>query len=311
MKKISLIVSAYNEEQGIEEFHKEADRILSGYVRTEEGSCYTYDFWFVNDGSRDRTGELLSKIRSENPDTVKIIEFSRNFGHEAAMCAGLDNADGDYLIFMDADLQHPPALIPEIMKTFRGGAEVISMVRTENKDAGKWKNVTSELFYSLINKMSETHMEPSASDFFALSEKPVKVLRENYREKIRFIRGYVQNIGFEKATVSYEAAKRVAGESHYGFKKLFRLSMDTIVCFSDMPLAAGFAAGIITGAAALIMLIVKLIGGSLHGTDAVIVVMLFMFAVLFMLTGIIGRYLSAMFAEIKDRPIYIIEDIKK
>lgn len=311
MEKISLVVSAFNEEQGIEDFHKEADRILSDYVKTEEGSGYTYDFWFVNDGSRDSTGELLKKLRNENPETVKIIEFSRNFGHEAAMCAGLDHADGDYLIFMDADLQHPPMLVPEIMRKFREGAEVISMVRTENEDAGKWKNITSGMFYSLINKMSTMHMEPSASDFFALSKEPADVLRNSFREKIRFIRGYVQNIGFNKATVSYEAARRVAGESHYSFKKLFKLSMDTIVCFSDMPLKFGFVAGVITGVAALIVLIVTLIGGSLKGTAAVITVMLFLFAVLFMLIGITGRYLSAMLAEIKDRPIYIIKDIEK
>lgn len=311
MKKISLVVSAFNEEQGIEKFYREADRILSEYVNSEKGSGYTYDLWFVNDGSADRTGEILAGLKEEAPEKIKLIEFSRNFGHEAAMCAGLDNADGDYLIFLDADLQHPPRLIPEIMEKFRGGSEIISMVRTVNKDAAGWKKVTSGMFYSLINMMSSTHMEPSASDFFALSKRAADVLRNSYRDKIRFIRGYVQNIGFEKAVISYEADKRVAGESHYSFKKLFKLSMDTIVCFSDMPLKAGLAAGILTGAAALIVLAVSLIRGGLNGTAAVITVMLFMSALLFLLLGIIGRYLSAMLAEIKDRPIYIIKDIKK
>lgn len=311
MEKISLVVSAYNEEQGIEEFYKEADRILNEYVTAPEGSSYTYDFWFVNDGSKDRTGELLAGLHEKNPGKVRVIDFSRNFGHEAAMCAGLDNADGDYLIFLDADLQHPPALVPEIMGKFRDGAEVISMVRTENEDAGKWKNITSDIFYFLINKMSAMHMEPSASDFFALSKRPAAVLRNSYREKIRFIRGYVQNIGFRKETLTYEAAKRVAGQSHYNFGKLLKLSVDTIVCFSDMPLKAGFAAGIAAGIAAVLTLIITLINGTLKGTAAVITVLLFMFAVLFMILGIIGRYISAMLAEIKDRPIYIIEDIKR
>ena len=305
MKKVSLIVSVYNEEKGLRDFTRVTKEVLSGIPG------YEFQVLFVNDGSTDRSGEILSELRALDPDTVKVIEFSRNFGHEAAMCAGLDYADGDFLIFMDADLQHPPKCIPQILSTFENGAEVISMVRTENKDAGLIKNVTSGLFYGLINKLSAAHMEPGASDFFAMAKAPAEVLRHNFREKIRFLRGYVQNIGFNKVNISYEAAPRVAGESHYSIAKLWRLCINTIVCFSDVPLKAGIFAGLLSGLFGIILIIYTLATrqGAPSGYATIVIVLCFMFAVLFVLLGIIGQYIAVIYTELKDRPIYIIKDI--
>ena len=305
MKKVSLIVSVYNEEKGLRDFYRVTKEVLSGIPG------YEFQVLFVNDGSTDRSGEILSELRSGDPDTVKVIEFSRNFGHEAAMCAGLDYADGDFLIFMDADLQHPPKCIPQILSAFENGAEVISMVRTENKDAGFIKNVTSGLFYGLINKLSTAHMEPGASDFFAMAKAPAEVLRHNFREKIRFLRGYVQNIGFNKVNISYEAAPRVAGESHYSIAKLWRLCINTIVCFSDVPLKAGIFAGLLSGLFGIILIIYTLATrqGAPSGYATIVIVLCFMFAVLFVLLGIIGQYIAVIYTELKDRPIYIIKDI--
>ena len=305
MKKVSLIVSVYNEEKGLRDFYRVTKEVLSGIPG------YEFQVLFVNDGSTDRSGEILSELRSVDPETVKVIEFSRNFGHEAAMCAGLDYADGDFLIFMDADLQHPPKCIPRILSAFENGAEVISMVRTENKDAGFIKNVTSGLFYGLINKLSTAHMEPGASDFFAMAKAPAEVLRHNFREKIRFLRGYVQNIGFNKVNISYEAAPRVAGESHYSIAKLWRLCINTIVCFSDVPLKAGIFAGLLSGLFGIILIIYTLATrqGAPSGYATIVIVLCFMFAVLFVLLGIIGQYIAVIYTELKDRPIYIIKDI--
>ena len=306
MKKVSLIVSVYNEEKGLRDFYRVTKEVLSGIPG------YEFQVLFVNDGSTDKSGEILSELRSVDPDTVKVIEFSRNFGHEAAMCAGLDYADGDFLIFMDADLQHPPKCIPQILSAFENGAEVISMVRTENKDAGFIKNVTSGLFYGLINKLSTAHMEPGASDFFAMAKAPAEVLRHNFREKIRFLRGYVQNIGFNKVNISYEAAPRVAGESHYSIAKLWRLCINTIVCFSDVPLKAGIFAGLLSGLFGIILIIYTLATrqGAPSGYATIVIVLCFMFAVLFVLLGIIGQYIAVIYTELKDRPIYIIKDIR-
>jgi len=309
MKKISMVISAYNEEQGLRQFHEVTDGILREFC----AGRYDYDFYFVNDGSADQTGRILEELRKKDPEHVKVITFSRNFGHEAAMCAGLDYADGDYLIFMDADLQHPPATIPDIMKTFEEGANVINMVRTKNETAGLIKNITSKLFYSMMNAMSNIHLEPSASDFFALDQAAAEVLRQNYREKIRFLRGYVQNIGFNKVYLEYEAAPRVAGQSHYSLKSLFRLFVNTMVCFSDMPLKLGIYAGIFCSLTGVILIIYTLCtrDGAPSGYATIVILLCFMFGVLFLIIGIIGQYISVIYAEIKDRPIYIVKYINK
>lgn len=313
MEKISLVVSAYNEEQSLEEFYKVTGNVLREFCAPAGGEPrYDYDFYFVNDGSKDRTGEILETLHKMDEAHVKVLTFARNFGHEAAMCAGLDYADGDYLIFMDADLQHPPTEIPKIMAAFEGGAEVISMARTKNETAGKIKNVTSSLYYFLMNKISSVHLEPGASDFFALKKNAAKVLRESYRDKIRFLRGYVQNIGFSKEVLEYEAAPRVGGESHYSLRKLFRLFVNTVVSFSDLPLKLGIYAGIVSAVLGLALIIYTLITrkGAPSGYATIVIVLCFFFAVLFLILGAIGEYISVLYTELKDRPIYIVKDIE-
>jgi glycosyltransferase involved in cell wall biosynthesis len=305
-KLLSVIVSAYNEEAGIREFYT----VTSGYLRELSGTGWEYEFIFVNDGSRDHTGEILTELAAEDPRHVRTITFSRNFGHEAAMTAGLDYASGDGLVFMDADLQHPPQYLKEITEKMDAGYEVISMVRTRNQTAGLIKNITSGGFYWLINKLSDVHFEPNASDFFAISRNVQTVLKKNYREKVRFLRGYVQNVGFRKTTISYEAAPRVAGSSHYSLRKLFAFSMNTIMCFSNMPLKLGIIAGVFSALLGLIILCYTLLtrSGAPSGYATIVVLLCFMFAVLFLVVGIIGEYIAVLFEEMKDRPIYIVEN---
>ena len=305
MEQVSVIVSVYNEEQGLEKFYRET----KGWLEKLPGD---YEILFVDDGSSDGSGEILRHLAEEDRDHVRVIAFSRNFGHEAAMTAGLDYAAGDYLIFMDADLQHPPACIPEIMEQFREGCEIVSMVRTENRTAGLIKNITSDAFYRLINRMSDMHLEPGASDFFALDRRAAEVLRRNYREKVRFLRGYVQNIGFRKAALPYEAAPRVAGKSHYSLRKLWRFSVDTIICFSNLPLKLGIYAGLFSALLGVILILYTLFtrGGAPSGYATIVILLCFMFAMLFVVVGIIGEYISVIFSELKDRPIYIIKDMQ-
>ena len=270
---------------------------------------WDHELIFVNDGSSDGSLEVLKALASED-QKVKLISFSRNFGHEAAMIAGLDYSTGDGVVCMDADLQHPPECLPRIIRAFEEGNEVISMVRTRNKSAGLIKNITSSGFYWLINCISDVHFEPNASDFFAVSRSVAEVLKGNYREKVRFLRGYVQNVGFQKTTLEYEAGVRVAGESKYSLKKLFIFSVNTILCFSNMPLKLGIYAGILSGAAGMAVLVYTLFTrqGAPSGYATIVVLICFMFAMMFLLIGIIGEYIAILFTELKDRPVYIVRE---
>ena len=300
-RKVSVVVSVYNEEKALEDFYRETDRVLGGLD-------WDYELLFVNDGSADGSLEILEGL-ARRDSKVKVVSFSRNFGHEAAMIAGLDYADGDAIICMDADLQHPPACIPGILEKMEEGYQVISMVRTRNRSAGLVKNITSSGFYWLINHISDVHFEPNASDFFAISRHVAQVLKDSYREKVRFLRGYVQNVGFKKTTIEYEAAARVAGESKYSLKKLFTFSINTILCFSNMPLKLGIYAGVFSGLLGLGVMVYTLLTrqGAPSGYATIVVLICFMFAMMFLIMGIIGEYIAILFMELKDRPIYIVD----
>ena len=301
---LSVVVSVYNEEEALAQFYQVTEGILNTI-------SWDYELVFVNDGSRDQSLPILNHLADSNPK-VKVVSFSRNFGHEAAMIAGIDYSQGDGIICMDADLQHPPACIPEIIRRFEDGYEVINMVRTKNESAGWFKNMASSAFYKLINALSDVKFESNASDFFAISRNVAAVLKGNYREKVRFLRGYVQNVGFSKTTIEYEARARVAGESKYSIRKLFQFSVNTIVCFSNLPLKLGIFAGIFAGFLGLVVLVYTLFtrSGAPSGYATIVILNCFMFAILFLIVGIIGEYISILFTELKDRPIYIVQNTR-
>ena len=301
---LSVVASVYNEEQALPMFYKETSRILS--------ECgWDYELIFVNDGSADNSIALIREFAKQDPH-VAYVSFSRNFGHEAAMIAGIDYATGDGIICMDSDLQHPPELIPEIIGKFEGGFDVISMVRTANEKVSLLKKITSKGFYQVLNTLSPLHFEENASDFFALSKKAADVLRHDYREKVRFLRGYVQIIGFNKTTIEYEAHERVAGSSKYSIRKLLRFSYDALCSFSDIPLRLGIYSGFVAGLIGVIIMIYsivqKIVYGAPAGYSTLIVVVCFMFMVTLFSIGIIGQYLSVLFLEVKDRPIYLVDE---
>lgn len=307
-KLVSVVVSVYNEELALREFYQDTGKILRELPQT-----WDYELIFVNDGSTDGSLPILSELAQKDPK-VRVINFSRNFGHEAAMIAGIDHALGDGVICMDADLQHPPECIPKILEKFDAGYEVINMVRTKNRTAGLIKNITSAAFYKLINHLSDVKFEPNASDFFAVNRAAADVLRTSYREKVRFLRGYVQSLGFNKTTLEYEARPRFAGESKYSIKSLFRFSINTILCFSDLPLKLGIYSGCGVAMFGILMMIYTIYTWAKYGAPSgyatIVVLMSFMFAMLFVIVGIIGEYIAILFAELKDRPVYIIKDTR-
>lgn len=303
-KKVSLVVSVYNEDEVLNEFYKEVKKCLFNIDSD-------YEIIFVNDGSYDNSLNIIKSFIKDDK-RVKLVSFSRNFGHEAAMIAGIDNASGEVIICLDSDLQHPPEFIPNILQKFEEGFEVVNMVRTENKDAGILKNIGSSLFYVFINALSDIKIVKNASDFFAISKKVADVLRKDYREKIRFLRAYIQIVGFKKTVIEYEAKKRVAGQSKYSLKSLFSLSFNTIMRFSKLPLKVGFYAGFFSVCLGIIMSIYTVYSHFFSytpkGYTTIIVLLCFMFAMLFFIIGIIGQYIAMLFIELKDSPIYIIDE---
>lgn len=307
MKKCSLIVSVYNEEASLEKFFEACSSV---YERI--GGEYNLELLFVDDGSVDKSPLILDQIAAEHPDWVRVIHFSRNFGHEAAMTAGLDYAGGDFLIFMDADLQHSPELIPDMLKKYREGFQVVSMVRTKNSSAGLIKNISSAAFYWILNHLSPLHFEANASDFFGISAEVQAVLKKYYREKVRYLRGYVQSVGFHKTTIEYEAGVRQGGKSHYSIRKLLVFSKNTLLSFSNLPLRLGIFASACSMFLGVLLLLYTLFTrkGAPSGYATIVVLLCFMFAVLFFVVGIIGEYISLLFEEIKDRPIYIVSEMK-
>lgn len=303
-KRLSVVVSVYNEETALNQFYQETRKVL-------DRLSWDWELLFVNDGSMDNSLEVLNRLAGLD-SRIKVISFSRNFGHESAMIAGLDYSTGDGVVCMDADLQHPPEYLQEIVARLEDGYQVITMVRTSNTSAGLIKNLTSSGFYALINWISDVYFEPNASDFFCISRQVAEVLKKNYRERVRFLRGYVQNVGFRKTSISYEARPRVAGESKYNIRKLLRFSVNTIMCFSNMPLKLGIFAGIFSALIGLGVLIYTLITrqGAPSGYATIVVLICFMFAMMFVIIGIIGEYIAVLFNELKDRPIYIVEEVR-
>lgn len=309
MSLLSIVVSVYNEEDNLKRFLEVTSGVLRDSMPKNE---WDYELIFVNDGSTDKSREILDGF-AEKDAHCRVIHFSRNFGHEAAMIAGIDHSKGDFIVCMDADLQNPPELLPQMVDKFRDGSDIVLMARAENKDAGVMKKLTSGLFYGVLNFLSGVKFERNVSDFFGISKRAADVLRKDYREKNRYLRGYIQQIGFSKTVIEYVAPERFAGESKYTMKSLFRIAMNTLNCFSVTPMRVGaVAAGI-----SLVMTIVSLayyIGfyvanGYGSGTALLCSMITFLFSLLFLLLGTIGEYLGMLMLELKGRPIYIVEEV--
>ncbi|MEA4982002.1 MAG: glycosyltransferase family 2 protein [Paludibacter sp.] len=300
--KISIIVSVYNEEQVLHTFYHTLIKVL-------EEQKYEYEIIFVNDGSSDSSQDIIDNFISENSN-VKSILFSRNFGHEAAMIAGIDHVTGKMIICMDSDLQHPPAIIPEIYNRFvMGNVDIINMVRKEQR-----QNLTSKLFYRILNLISPYNFESNASDFFVISERIARILRDNYRERVRFLRGFIQIMGFKRTTLDFIAPERKEGKSKYSFSKLLSLSVTAVATLSKVPLKIGIYLGLISGFFSILLaiysIIMKIIDQPVSGYTTIVVFLGIMFSIQFIILGIIGEYIGFLFDEQKKRPIYIVDKLK-
>ena len=229
------------------------------------------------------------------------------------MLAGIDYCTGDIAICLDADLQHPPKYIAEMLKKWQEGSDIVLMVRNDRKDGGFFRNITSKMFYGITNKLLHAKLEPNASDFFMISRKIINLLKSDYRERTRFVRGFIQIIGFNKTTIEYVAPPRVAGESKYSFFKLLTLSFSAISTLSKVPLKLGLWCGLLSGLFSVIVAVYSLVMWCIEkpvpGYTTLIIFLSFMFCINFIVMGIIGEYIGLLFDEAKNRPIYIVEKV--
>lgn len=304
---LSVVVSVYNEQEVLVSFYNVVKKTLETHFEN-------YEIIFVNDGSTDNSIDILNNLFEKDKKHIKIIHFSRNFGHEAAMIAGIDHAQGNYIICLDADLQHPPEYIPDMLKKAMQGYEIVLMKRNQRSDQSLVGKLFSMLFYKLLNLISPYKLEPSASDFFLITDKVKVILKSHFRHHVRFLRGYIQIMGFNKTFLQYDAPARIAGVSKYNYKKLFLLSIDAMVAFSNKPLNLGILSGIFIAFCSIIVCIYSVvmyfIDRPVSGYTTLAVLISFLFAVTLIVMGIMGKYIAYMFEEIKANPVYIVDEIK-
>ena len=309
-KNISIVVSLFNEEKSINDLGQSLVSVLAKL------NDLTFEVIWVNDGSSDGTGNKVDEVaqnhKAQNVTHMKI-EFSKNFGHEAAMISGIENATGDAIVCMDADGQHPPLEIPNMISAFLKGNDCVLMSRAQRQDNGFLKKSLSSLFYKIINSLSKIPFEKNASDFFLISDNVASILKKNYREKNRFIRGFIQSMGFTTCTLYFSAPKRMHGESHYSYKKLFKLALSAIFTFSFKPLRLSILFALIfiliTFCLGIYSIYQYIYGDNTpSGYTSIILFVSFSFTLLFSILSIQLLYFEKLIEEIRQTPIYIVEN---
>ncbi|MCY8110505.1 glycosyltransferase family 2 protein, partial [Bacillus spizizenii] len=299
----SVVVPVYNEELVIHETYQRLKEVMD---QTKEN----YELLFVNDGSKDHSIEILREHSLLDP-RVKIIDFSRNFGHQIAITAGMDYAQGNAIVVIDADLQDPPELILDMIEKWREGYEVVYAVRTKRKGETFFKKQTAALFYRLLSSMTDIDIPIDTGDFRLMDRKVCDEMKR-LKEKNPFVRGLVSWVGFKQTAVEYVRDERLAGETKYPLKKMLKLSMDGITTFSHKPLKlASYAGMLMSGAGFLYMFIVlylKLFTDStITGWSSLIVIQLLFSGIVLLILGMIGEYIGRIYDEAKDRPLYIVQ----
>ena len=305
MKKlVSVVVPMFNEQDNINEFYKRITEVMSALP-------YEYELIFVDDGSKDKTALLLNELVQKD-SRVQAYLFSRNFGHQLALTCGLDHAAGDAVITMDGDLQHPPELLPQLVQLWAEGNEIVQTVRKATEDASFFKNLTSFVYYKMINAVSKVHITPGGSDFRLMDRRAVEAFRL-YRERARFVRGMINNLGFKYVTVEFVAPPRFAGTSKYNFRKMLHFALDGITAFSNVPLRWALYAGLFFGFGSILLLVhviyVKyVIQDAVPGWTTLTASVLFLGGIQLVGIGIVGEYVGRVFEEVKQRPLYIISE---
>jgi dolichol-phosphate mannosyltransferase len=265
---------------------------------------------FVDDGSTDDTLALLNGFAEHDP-ALRVLSLSRNFGHQVALTAGIDHAAGDAVVMMDSDLQHPPSVIPELVRQWRAGHDVVNAIRQRTEGEGWFKGLTSRGFYALLNLLSGTKVPAGAADFCLLSRRVCLALRD-MPERHRFLRGLVSWAGFDRALVPYVAPKRAAGSTKYSLVKMVGLALDAVFSFSAEPLRLALRAGLgitIFGFAYLAYALIYgyLLSGLVPGYSSLIALMMILGGSQLMFIGLIGQYLARIFEQVKGRPIYLLK----
>ncbi len=298
---VDLVIPVYNEEGVVEQTYAEICQVI-------DASPHKFSIYYIDDGSEDGTVSSLNAL-AEKDKRVVVLELSRNFGHQAALTAGIDAAQGDFVISMDADGQHPPEMIPQMIGLLEQGYDIVQAQRVEDS-ALSFKKVTSSAFYKLINAISGTEMVPGAADFRGMSRQAVDALK-SMPEYHRFLRGMVSAMGYKSVILPYHETKRVAGRTKYSLGKMFRLAMDAIFSFSLVPLYIGMSAGVIfLCLAALEMVYVYsfwLKGDTstlAPGWSSLMFVILIASGVILIVLGFIGVYIGYIFQQVKQRPVY-------
>ena len=306
MKKISIIIPCYNEQEAIPYFYEEINKI-SKKMKND------FEFIFVNDGSKDKTISVIKEY-SQKDKRVKYINFSRNFGKEAAMYAGLEQSSGDYIAIMDADLQDPPSLLPEMLNFLEENKEYdcVGTRRVTRKGEPPIRSFFARMFYKIINKLSKIEMVDGARDYRLMTRAMVNSILE-LKEYNRYSKGLFQFVGYQTKWLEYENIERVAGETKWSFWKLFIYALEGIVAFSTAPLAISSIAGIIFCFISFIMIIFIIIktiiyGDPTSGWPSLVCIIFFVSGIQLFCLGIIGQYLSKTYLETKKRPIYIIKE---
>jgi dolichol-phosphate mannosyltransferase len=298
---LSVVAPVYDEAAGLAEFHRRVSDALAGIE---------FELVLVDDGSTDSTPEILAALAASDP-RVKVISLSRNFGHQAALTAGLDSAAGDAVAMIDADLQDPPEVIPTMVDRWRAGADVVYAVRTVRPGETRLKLTTSRWFYRLFGRLAHIDLEHNSGDFRLFDRRALEALN-SMRERNRFLRGMSVWIGFTQTAVPYERDARFAGETKYTPRKMLRFSLDAISSFSHVPLQAATALGFLVSLAAFlgipIAIGLKIAGQFVPGITTVLLAVLLLGGIQLITVGLIGEYLGRVYDEVKRRPLYVVRE---
>jgi dolichol-phosphate mannosyltransferase len=301
---LSIIVPVFNEAESLPELHRRMAEVL-------HSTGVSWELILVNDGSTDASAEIMRDLHTKD-SRVHIIDFVRNFGHQIAVTAGLDAAQGKAVIIIDADLQDPPEVILDMIEKWKAGYEVVYAVRTEREGESWFKEITAKIFYRLIFRITDVNIPLDSGDFRLLDAKVVRALRQ-MRERHRFLRGMAAWVGFRQIGVPYRRHARFAGQTKYPLRKMLRLALNAITSFSYFPLQLATYMGFIcAGVAAIaipIVVILRLTGmGAFIGQATTLISVLFLGGVQLICVGILGEYLGRVYDEVKGRPLYIARD---
>ena len=308
MKKVSIIIPAYNEEESLPFLIKRLKKLM------DDNKKYEFELLFVNDGSKDKTVELIKEYRNEDK-RVNYVDFARNFGKEIAMIAGLDYCSGDCAIFIDADLQDPPELIPEMLKYWEEGYDDVYAQRRSRKGETWLKKFTSKMYYKVLQSLTKVEIQKDTGDFRLLDRRCINAFRK-MRETQRCSKSMFSWIGYKKKAILYDRDPRVAGQTKWNYAKLVNLAIDGITSFTTSPLRLATYISIPTFIALVVYFIYVIIksctlGVPIEAFQAIILLVLFFSGVQILLFGIVGEYLGRIFNETKNRPIYLVNEFNE